>query len=424
MAGATLAPANYIVRKGDTLVGIAHKLHVSGPALRIANGLGKKNTLRVGMKLNVPGSKVAKNAKKSKNHPPVFSGDTYTVRPGDNDWTIASHTGLKIKQLHKLNPGVAWKSIRPGIKLHLPSGMSAANAPRLRSRYAVVTKNGTTVRKAQGHNAPRVATVSAGTRVTVLARDGGWYKLRFPMGAAGWVRGDLLKAAAAPVTVASRAASHKTPAKRKATAYVAVVRSRSSRAQRIAHWQNHMQNVRARYVRRWSRQQRRYVVAPVANTGDLIARAETFKGVRYSWGAASRSGTDCSGFTMQVYRGAGVKLPRTSRQQATIGNKVDRYHLDKGDLVFFHTGRGHRITHVGMYVGGGKFIHASSGGGHVQESALTGYYANRFVTARRVAKKGAAKKGAVAQKEAAPQPVEASKTVEPPVVEETTPPTP
>jgi hypothetical protein len=66
---------------------------------------------------------------------------------------------------------------------------------------------------------------------------------------------------------------------------------------------------------------------------------------------------------------------------------VDRGSLNKGDLVFFKTTRGKRIGHVGIYVGNGKFIHASSGGGKVQVNSLNeGYYNRRFVTARRVAK--------------------------------------
>jgi hypothetical protein len=59
--------------------------------------------------------------------------------------------------------------------------------------------------------------------------------------------------------------------------------------------------------------------------------------------------------------------------------------MKAGDLVFFHTARGHRVTHVGIYLGHGKFIHASSGGGKVQVNSLAdGYYSHRLVTARRV----------------------------------------
>lgn len=380
---ATLASPSYTVRKGDTLSEIADKLHVSAHALQKANGLGKKHTLRIGMKLTVPkGERVAKVSKKSVR---PSAGDTYTVRPGENDWIIANRAGLKLKDLHALNPNVKWSSLQVGAKLRLPSGMGVAvKTPRLRSRVAVVKGDDVTVRRQPGTGAERVCSVDAGTRVAVLARDGGWYKLRFPKGTVGWVRGDLLKASA----LASATAA-KSKVRHQSTSYVATMRRKpQTKAQRIAQAKKHQANVRARYVRRWSAKQRKYVVAPLKNGGDLIARAETFRGVRYSWGQASRSGTDCSGFTTQVFRGEGVKLPRTSREQATIGNKVDRNHLSKGDLVFFRTGRGHRITHVGIYMGAGKFIHASSGGGKVQVNNLSdGYYSNRFVTARRVPKK-------------------------------------
>ncbi|RYG48593.1 NlpC/P60 family protein, partial [bacterium] len=119
--------------------------------------------------------------------------------------------------------------------------------------------------------------------------------------------------------------------------------------------------------------------------GSVTSRAQTWRGVRYSYGAMSRRATDCSGFTSQVFKSVGVKLPRTSREQSGVGSKVGKGSLSAGDLVFFHTTRGKRISHVGIYMGGGKFIHASSGGGKVMVSNLNeGYYRNRFVTARRI----------------------------------------
>ena len=389
-AGATLANANYTVKKGDTLSGIAARLHVNEEALRKGNGLSAKNPLKRGMRLTVPtknhGTKVAG---KTAHH--ALGSDTYTVREGDNDWIIANRAGIKLSQLHRLNPDLKWSAVHPGTKIHLPGGRAvAAKTPRLRSRFAVVTGDNVTVRRLQGVSAERVCTVDAGTRVTVLARDGGWYMLRFPKGTEGWVRGDLLKAVQpAPVAVhhvrhlAETAVVHH----ERTTLVAAIRRHAPSRAERIAHWNKHVENVQRKVARRMGRGHR-YVVAPLTNGGDLITRAETFKGVRYSWGSASRSGTDCSGFTTQVFRGEGVKLPRTSQEQATVGNGVSRDKLSKGDLVFFHTGRGHRVTHVGIYMGGGKFIHASSGGGKVQVNDLSeGYYSNRFVTGRRIPKK-------------------------------------
>ena len=406
-AGVTLANASYTVREGDSLSRIAERLHVSARSLQEANGLGKKHTLQVGAKLIVP--KVVAKAKKgapsektvkhvAKTAPRANGGDLYTVKAGENDWIIANRAGIKLSKLHAMNSGVRWGSLQPGAKIHLPAGRAvAAKTPRLRSRFAVVTGEKVSVRRKQGVGGDLVCTVDAGTRVSVLARDGGWYMLRFPKGTVGWVRGDFLKPTAAPVAerpktvVAKRAAPKKTVRTAIHTekkSYVSAIRKKkSSRAERIAQWNKHVANVRARYAKRTQRGHR-YVVAPLQNGGDLIARAETFKGVRYSWGSASRSGTDCSGFTTQVFRGEGVKLPRTSREQSTVGNKISRDKLAKGDLVFFHTGRGSRVTHVGIYMGEGKFIHASSGGGKVQVNDLSdGYYSNRFVTGRRIPKK-------------------------------------
>jgi hypothetical protein len=70
-----------------------------------------------------------------------------------------------------------------------------------------------------------------------------------------------------------------------------------------------------------------------------------------------------------------------------MGERVAYNDLKPGDLLFFHTVRGHRISHVAIYEGNGKFIHASSGGGHVQESALSGYYSKRLVKATRILKR-------------------------------------
>ncbi len=126
--------------------------------------------------------------------------------------------------------------------------------------------------------------------------------------------------------------------------------------------------------------------SPKVSAEKIIATAKSYRGVRYSYGSASRGGTDCSGFILQVYRAAGVKLPHSSSEQAGYGKPVSRGNLKPGDLLFFHTVRGTRISHVAIYLGKNQFIHASSGGGRVQVNSLNqDYYHNRFVCARRLA---------------------------------------
>ena len=117
---------------------------------------------------------------------------------------------------------------------------------------------------------------------------------------------------------------------------------------------------------------------------EIVRTAGRYVGVPYRWGGESpRSGFDCSGLTMVVYRLNGLDLPRSSRQQWKVGRRIDRSRLQKGDLVFFATRGGSKISHVGIYTGGNKFLHAPSSGRRIQSSSLSdNYFKTRYVGAR------------------------------------------
>jgi cell wall-associated NlpC family hydrolase len=117
---------------------------------------------------------------------------------------------------------------------------------------------------------------------------------------------------------------------------------------------------------------------------DIVDHARDFVGTPYRMGGASSRGVDCSGLVFSVFRSFGIALPRTSSAQAGFGRKVDRSQLRPGDLVFFRTyGRG--VSHVGIYSGGGEFIHASTRARRVRFDRLDNkYFRKRFVVARRV----------------------------------------
>jgi cell wall-associated NlpC family hydrolase len=106
-------------------------------------------------------------------------------------------------------------------------------------------------------------------------------------------------------------------------------------------------------------------------------------GVDYDYGGTTTSGFDCSGFTGYVFKKLGITLPRTSKEQYARGKKVARDELRAGDLVFFNTS-GSGISHVGIYVGDGKFAHSSNSKGVSITSLSMDYYAKRYVGARRV----------------------------------------
>ncbi|WP_242826180.1 C40 family peptidase [Caloramator sp. ALD01] len=127
-------------------------------------------------------------------------------------------------------------------------------------------------------------------------------------------------------------------------------------------------------------------VLAVGNLEEVEDIAKSLLGVRYVYGGTSTSGLDCSGFVQYVYKQLGVILPRTASQQARVGLAVSKDNLRKGDLVFFETVSS-GISHVGIYLGDGKFIHASSTKKGVTISSLdSGYYSERYRGAVRILK--------------------------------------
>ena len=119
----------------------------------------------------------------------------------------------------------------------------------------------------------------------------------------------------------------------------------------------------------------------------IIAYAKQYQGVPYVYGGASPSGFDCSGFTMYVYRHFGYSFYHGATAQSNrLGAALSTSQLLPGDLVFFDTNGGHdSIEHVGIYIGDGNFIHASSGSGRVIiNSIYSGYSSNTFMWGKRV----------------------------------------
>ncbi|UQZ34281.1 hydrolase [Paenibacillus sp. PK3_47] len=106
-------------------------------------------------------------------------------------------------------------------------------------------------------------------------------------------------------------------------------------------------------------------------------------GTKYVSGGVSTNGFDCSGFTMYVFNKIGIKLPHQSGSQYQMGTAIAKDEMRPGDLVFFNTS-GKGVSHVGIYVGEGKFAHASSSRGVTISSLSESYYVNRYVGAKRI----------------------------------------
>ncbi len=194
--------------------------------------------------------------------------------------------------------------------------------------YGRVTGSSVNVRESASTSGASKALLNAGTVVTVNGFENGWYKVTCEYGTIGYIRSDFLV-----LCKTKEAAS--------------------------------------------------------ASSG-IVELAKSFLGVRYVYGGASSSGFDCSGFTMYLAKQLGYSLPHTASGQMDYGTSIAKDALQPGDLVFFRDPS--RIpsyktaSHVGMYIGGGQFIHASSGSGYcVKISSLSdNYYATYYAGARRL----------------------------------------
>jgi len=138
-----------------------------------------------------------------------------------------------------------------------------------------------------------------------------------------------------------------------------------------------------------------YIIRPVAGGAEadirealrrnIVSTAHRFIGTPYSWGGVSlQNGFDCSGLTMTVYRISGLELPRMALSQYRNGIPVSRDSLQRGDLVFFSTEDPGVISHVGIYTGKDRFIHAPGRGKQIRTASLSdSYFHKRYMGARR-----------------------------------------
>lgn len=122
------------------------------------------------------------------------------------------------------------------------------------------------------------------------------------------------------------------------------------------------------------------------NVGASAAKsAKQYLGAPYVYGGKTPRGFDCSGLTLFVYKKYGVNIPRTSYSQAKSGKSIRKRNLKPGDLVFFKTSGGSRVSHVGIYIGKDKFIHAPGTGRKVTVATLTNpYFKRTYSGARRM----------------------------------------
>jgi probable lipoprotein NlpC len=121
----------------------------------------------------------------------------------------------------------------------------------------------------------------------------------------------------------------------------------------------------------------------------VVETAKSFRGTPYRYGGTTRSGIDCSALVFLSFQSAGINLPRTSAEQSKVGKKVSVHNLEKGDVIFFATGKSRRkVSHAGIVTsakrGNIQFIHSSTSLGVTEDNVYSPYWSQRVVRARRI----------------------------------------
>jgi len=362
VAEPAVAASRYTVMPYDTLFSIARRFHVPLPLLEQINGIHDPSRLRPGQVLIIPDAVPAVAARRAPTagattaglpytaHSPrdsrpasALRGASYIVRPGDTLYRLALRHGTTVGAIEAVN-GLRSPAIRVGQVIVLPQTWAPpATAAALRPAVAAsAVLRPVALRAAAAAPDARLAlSADPAPRPSAVPDT----PFREAPGFTGSRREDAVLALAPAV---------------QDPAVPAGVRTRHEPAPHAA------------------------AAARTALRARVRETALGYLGVPYHWGGTTSSGVDCSGLVYAVYSPYVANLPRTSYEQWTAGVAVERADLAVGDLVFFNTdGRG--ASHVGIYVGGGQFVHPAATAQRVVVDRLDApYYLTHYMGARRV----------------------------------------
>ncbi len=308
MAGASTTYVIYRVQPGDTLDSVARSCNSTVAELRALNQQVRE-PLALHEVLTVPlreGAPLA--AGQAANSGTGAASSALGANGVDTTGSVVASAGSKVLGADGQVEGA------PAAGPAAPA-VAEAQAPAAAQRlsYAVngalgrlgqVSGAQVPIYRDRQHGGTKMYTASAGTSLLVVSRVDGWYGIRMLDGSIGWAECDFVKLTDTELLPAPGAQA-----------------------------------------------------APTRGVA-IIQTAYSYLGVPYVWGGESKRGIDCSGLVLRAYGAHGVNLPRTAREQIGVGQSVPLNQLQPGDRIYFSSG-GSYIDHTGMYIGDGKFIHAS-----------------------------------------------------------------
>lgn len=278
--------------------------------------------------------------------------------------------------------------------------MSMSYSSCLADNYkkAEITASSLNVRNTFSSTATVISKVSSGQEVTVVETKDGWYKIKLDNGKEGWISSSY--AQLKNNTLSGVVDADKVNLRQGASLESSSLGNLNKGTQvkildKTDDWYKVDVNGKQGYLYASlvntsqvsaSKAPKKTVTRGESRMSSLYEFASAQMGKKYVWASDGPDTFDCSGFTMYVYKNAlGVSLPHSSKTQSTMGTKVSKDELVQGDLVFFDTDKDGDVSHVGMYIGNGNFIHCSSAKKKVMVSSLDeGFYQDTYVCARRI----------------------------------------
>lgn len=236
--------------------------------------------------------------------------------------------------------------------------LNVASAENAELGNGRVTGSSVNVRSGPSTDYPKTGTVSQGETCYIIGLNNGWYKILLN-GSAGYIRSDFLELTECPYE--NRASSH-SPQYYRGGKAIGTLPTGSTAAPAAVSYTGY------------------------ATGAQIVEKAKQYLGTPYVYGGASPSGFDCSGFVYYVFGTFGISVGRTPAAQNGVGTYVAKSDLQPGDIVLFSgTGGSSGISHAGIYVGGGQFIHSPNSRSTVSFADLTtGYWSDHYYTGRHV----------------------------------------
>lgn len=398
------------VRNGDTFASIAESNGISVGELKRLNPGKNPKRLKAGMRLRIqpPGAVVAAVPKAARPVDPAAAAPkhrpaqpepeatenespaTHTVRKGDTFARIARANGMSADELRRLNPGANPRRLKIGMKLDVNPASCAVPVASASEGQAVETASAIPAEEAGAGSGPVYHKVRKGDTLGSIASkhgvsvqsikrlNSGKQSKKLKVGSRLLVRrGDGPgESGTTTVTAARRIELEKILQKEAAL----TAEGAKLAAAQIA--------ALAPAIQAGGGSDSGSIVEESVGGGGITERvidiAKLMLDLPYRFGGTSLTGIDCSGYVQKVFGFLNIPLPRTAREQFAKGERIEKEELATGDLVFFQT-YARFPSHVGIYLGDNKFIHASSGDKKVKIDSLDApYFVRRYIGARRL----------------------------------------